>query len=243
MDFFLYLTEIYFLFFLVIFFILGFITENFILFYIKNKTNLINYRITRLINFLFFIIVFYCILLLYNSISFNFLLFFNKFIVNKQIIFIKIFLFLFMLIFFILLNNFFIFYIKNENFSNLSKISEFLFLFLLSFYIFTFLVSSNDFVSIYIILEIQSFILYFIISFKKNSVHYEASIKYLLVGLILTTFFILGLMLLYSITGSLDFFELEIFLWGFYTNKFILISISLILLSFFIKLSFGLFFF
>jgi len=72
--------------------------------------------------------------------------------------------------------------------------------------------SSNDLLITYLSIELTSFALYLIASFKKTSSYsVESGIKYFIVGSISSAFFLLGSSFLYLVTGTLnfiDFFEL-----------------------------------
>lgn len=66
-----------------------------------------------------------------------------------------------------------------------------------------FLVSSIDWFSIYLVLELQTFILLILVAVKKNSIYStEASLKYFVLGAVSSGLFLFGCVLLYGLTGS-----------------------------------------
>ena len=73
------------------------------------------------------------------------------------------------------------------------------------------LVSANDFLIIFLILEIQSFCFYGLTIYRKNSVFsVEAGLKYFIFGSIASGFLLFSLSCLYGITGTLNLFELTV---------------------------------
>ncbi len=73
------------------------------------------------------------------------------------------------------------------------------------------LVSANDFLIIFLILEIQSFCFYGLTMFRKNSVFsIEAGLKYFIFGSIASGFLLFSLSCLYGVTGTLNLFELTV---------------------------------
>jgi len=73
------------------------------------------------------------------------------------------------------------------------------------------LVSANDFLIIFLILEIQSFCFYGLTMFRKDSTFsIEAGLKYFIFGSIASGFLLFSLSCLYGITGTLNLFELTV---------------------------------
>jgi NADH-quinone oxidoreductase subunit N len=69
-----------------------------------------------------------------------------------------------------------------------------------------FLVSSNDLISLYLAIEIQSLSLYVIAAFKRGSAFStEASLKYFILGAFSSGFLLFGSSLVYGFTGSTNF--------------------------------------
>lgn len=70
------------------------------------------------------------------------------------------------------------------------------------------IVSANDFVTLFVSVELMSFATYFLISAAKGYYSKEASFKYLLTSAISTGVFLFGVSYLYGITGSLNLSEI-----------------------------------
>lgn len=73
-----------------------------------------------------------------------------------------------------------------------------------------FLVSCNDFLTLYITIEFQSLSLYVLASFKQNSLFsIEAGLKYFILGTFSSGLLLFGISLLYGFVGTLNFNELD----------------------------------
>lgn len=70
------------------------------------------------------------------------------------------------------------------------------------------LVSSNNFLSAFISLELLSISCYLLCGFRKNHKSKEASLKYLLTGAAASAIILLGVSYLYGISGSIDFLNI-----------------------------------
>ncbi len=69
-----------------------------------------------------------------------------------------------------------------------------------------FMVSANNFLSLYMALELQSLSLYVLAAFHRNSLRSsEAAAKYFILGAISSGMLLFGISLVYGFTGSLDF--------------------------------------
>lgn len=64
---------------------------------------------------------------------------------------------------------------------------------------------SNHFMSMFLFLELVSMCSYILISIQKEAINYEAGIKYLTVGAIISAIMLYGISLIYGISGSLYF--------------------------------------
>jgi NADH-quinone oxidoreductase subunit N len=107
-----------------------------------------------------------------------------------------------------------------------------------------FLLQANDFIFLFLVLELQGLSLYLLASFKyENNYSAEAGIKYFTLSSYSTAIALFGISILYGITGTTNFFDvhelLNINIGGF--NYFVyfglLLSIFLILSAFLFKLS------
>jgi len=72
------------------------------------------------------------------------------------------------------------------------------------------LVSANDFISLYLALELQSFCLYILASLKRYSnLSIEAALKYFILGSFSSGIFLFGISLLYGFFGTTNFYEIN----------------------------------
>ena len=91
------------------------------------------------------------------------------------------------------------------------KIKNFNCIFLFSILFLFNIINSNDYLSLYINLELFSISMYFLISFDKKQISYTESIKYLICSVIASSFVLLGFSFLYGVTGSIGFNEAKEF--------------------------------
>lgn len=87
---------------------------------------------------------------------------------------------------------------------------------------FCLLCCSNDFLTAYLAIELQGLSLYVLAAFKKNSTYsVESGIKYFILGALSTSIFLLGVSLVYGISGTINFMDLkDLFMWIFSINCF-----------------------
>lgn len=104
------------------------------------------------------------------------------------------------------------------------------------------LVCTNDFLSLFVILEFQSLCLYTIASLEKTSAtSTEAGLKYFILGSIFTGIFLFAVSTIYGCTGTLNFIDLKlIFFFNYeddflYLNYLIFISVFCIFCVFLLK--------
>lgn len=72
--------------------------------------------------------------------------------------------------------------------------------------------SSNDLLTAYLSIELQSVSFYLMAAFKKNSSYsIESGLKYFIIGSLSSAFFLFGSSIIYGCTGSLNFNDLKIF--------------------------------
>ena len=77
------------------------------------------------------------------------------------------------------------------------------------------LCSSNDFLTAYLALELQSLSFYVLAAFKKNSTFsVDAGIKYFILGAFASSMFLFGSSLLYGVTGTINFDDFRILFMG-----------------------------
>jgi NADH-ubiquinone oxidoreductase chain 2 len=73
--------------------------------------------------------------------------------------------------------------------------------------------TSNDLLSLYITIELQSFSLYILSTLNKDSINSaSAGLKYFLIGSLASAFILLGIAFFYLLTGLTNFESLYIFL-------------------------------
>jgi NADH-quinone oxidoreductase subunit N len=130
------------------------------------------------------------------------------------------------------------FKIENLNFF------EYYILFMFSVLSLLFLTSCNDFLSAYLVLELQGLSFYVLAGFRRRSAYStDAGIKYFLLGSFFSCVFLLGCSLLYACVGTLNFTNLRLVLaftlitYSPNVGVYLFISISLILVSLLFKLA------
>lgn len=73
------------------------------------------------------------------------------------------------------------------------------------------LTAANDFVSLYLSLELQGLCLYVLVAFKQQSLFSaEAGVKYFILGSLASSFVLFGMSLIYGFSGSLNLHHIEI---------------------------------
>lgn len=83
------------------------------------------------------------------------------------------------------------------------ELSVFILMILLGMFV---MISSNDFMSLYLGMELQNIALYVLIAFKKESLkNNEAAVKYFILGALSSGILLFGLSLIYGAVGSLNF--------------------------------------
>ena len=81
------------------------------------------------------------------------------------------------------------------------------------------LCSSNDLLTAYLAMELQSVAFYLMAAFKKNSNYsIESGLKYFIVGSFASSLFLLGSAIIYGCIGSLNFQDFRLFLYFFSTS-------------------------
>jgi NADH-quinone oxidoreductase subunit N len=86
-------------------------------------------------------------------------------------------------------------------------------LFLISLLALMLLVSSNHFITLYLAIELQSLSFYILTASQKQSVFsIEAALKYFILGSIASGFILFGSSIIYILTGSLNFSNLQLLL-------------------------------
>ena len=160
-------------------------------------TNLVYITISQLI----LILIIY-ILLNINNIDINYLTSFHLFYQNNMINFYKIIL---SIIFALLL-------MSSYEYIQINKILffEFYIILFFSFLGIILLLLSFDFISSYLSLELQSLCLYILIALNNNkNSAIEASLKYFILGAFSSSLFLLGIAIIYGLTGFTNFSDLS----------------------------------
>ena len=101
------------------------------------------------------------------------------------------------------------------------------------------MVSSNDLLSLFVSLELQSLALYILVSFSKDDFNSsEAGVKYFVIGSLSTCIFLFGSSLIYGIIGSTNFSEISQFISDQYNlPTLLIIGLIFILVSLSLKIS------
>lgn len=101
---------------------------------------------------------------------------------------------------------------------------EYYILILTSILGFCLLCCSNDLLTAYLAIELQGLSFYLLSSFKKNSNYsVESGVKYFIIGSFSTIIFLLGVNLIYGVSGSISIFDFkDLFVWVFSLNSFFL---------------------
>lgn len=124
---------------------------------------------------------------------------------------------------------------------------EFYIVIFFAFISLNFLLISNNFLNIFLFIEVYSMCIYYLVASKKNSVKgIEASIKYFIIGSFSSAFLLFGMFLVYYTTGSinlLDIFNLTFQNVYFIYNIPFIIGAFLICFSLLIKMGASVFFF
>lgn len=162
--------------------------------YIRNTSNFVGFILFTFFNLIVLMFFLYDLKFYYFSVS----LVSSNFIIFTKLV--------------ILLTSFFIlilcFFYSNyeENFN----LFEFYFLFFLSIFSMFFLISCNDFLNLYLIIELQTLIFYILAAFKQNSIlSIEAALKYFILGTFSSAILLYGVSFIYGYTGTLNFLELN----------------------------------
>lgn len=118
---------------------------------------------------------------------------------------------------------------------------EFTGLILLSLLGMFFVISSNDFFFLYLSIELMSLPIYILLGSKKSIISIESSVKYFILGSIISVFMLLGVSLIYGYFGVTNYYDLRDLLILQSSNlnfevAFVLFSFLLILITFFFKL-------
>ena len=130
------------------------------------------------------------------------------------------------------------FYIVVKNPVSLNR-SEFPILVLFAVVGMMLMVSANNFLSLFMSIELQSLTLYILVSFsRKDSFSSEAGVKYFIIGSLSTCIFLFGTSLIYGLVGSVSFENISIFMSEQLTiPTFLIVGLIFILVSISLKIS------
>ncbi len=130
------------------------------------------------------------------------------------------------------------FYLIVKNEISLQR-PEFLLITLIAIIGMMLMVSSNDLLSLFVSLELQSLALYILVSFSKDDFNSsEAGVKYFVIGSLSTCIFLFGSSLIYGIIGSTNFSEIGQFISDQYNlPTLLIIGLIFILVSLSLKIS------
>ncbi len=198
-DLYFFISEIYYLVILILLLIFCVIFTN-----IKNFKNsryyIINNSLLNLI--IFFFICFF--LLNFNNINYYYTIFNNYYTNTFFILYFKYFIIILFILFIYLIKS----YIKN--FSNYDF--EFIIILLFSIFSMFLILNSNDFLILYLAIELQSLCFYILVASKQNSsFSTESGLKYFILGSFASGLLLFGISLIYGFTGLLNFEDLNHF--------------------------------
>lgn len=231
MSFFFFIYEIFFIFSLFFLIIVGIFLSN--IKYLKNYyANFYNFYYI----ILFLLIIYGFLLYVFNIINYDYSLFLLTYSIDPLIYVGKVIFFMLVILFLIA----FRFYIK------LIKVYNFEIFFLLACSILGLflLLSSSDFINMYLCIELYSLSMYsFMAHFKRRLINIEAAFKYFIVGSISSSFILFSISGIYAILGSFNFYDIELLLYynsvapyNYISNVLIHFFSYLIIISFFIKI-------
>lgn len=198
--------ELYFLFsitVLLIFFVILSNKKNYLSKYLSVSDIFLN------ISFFVILILF---LLLNSSSSDSYYLFSGFYFNDSSIIFFKN---LLLLGFFL-----FLFSVKNYILKLKGYDFEFILILLISLFSSLLLLNSNDLVSLFFIIELQSLSFYILVASKQtSSFSTESGLKYFILGCFSSGIILFGISLIYGFTGLLAYDDLSLFVDSFYVNS------------------------
>ena len=100
------------------------------------------------------------------------------------------------------------------------------------------MVSANDFLSLYVALELASLPSYILASFKRNSLKStESGVKYFVLGAIASGMILFGISLIYGFSGSTNFASIGFLLKSVFLSKAILVGLILVITGLCFKVS------
>ena len=106
----------------------------------------------------------------------------------------------------------FYFYLTVNNPKSLKR-PEFAIILLISIVGMLLMISSNDLLSLFMSMELQSLSLYILVSFSRDDfTSSEAGVKYFIIGSLSTCIFLFGTSLVYGLVGSTSFNEISVFM-------------------------------
>ena len=204
--------------------------------FISNKYVLLNNKkyntpiITSIVNNLAIYFFFILIILYYLNLNNTKYLFIGQFTINYYTQIGKILILIIAILCLLTFNS----YLKDNKINSY----EYLILIQISILSVCLLLNTNDFLHYYVIIELQSLCFYTITALKKNNIYSsEAGLKYFILGSVISGLLLLGIALLYGMTGLTNFYELSLFLMTMKYNKLIIFSFVLIYVSLLFKLT------
>ena len=132
----------------------------------------------------------------------------------------------------------FYFYLTINNPKSLKR-PEFAIILLISIVGMLLMISSNDLLSLFMSMELQSLSLYILVSFSRDDfTSSEAGVKYFIIGSLSTCIFLFGTSLVYGLVGSTSFNEISVFMSELYsTPTMLIVGLIFILVSLSLKIS------
>jgi NADH-quinone oxidoreductase subunit N len=173
-----------------------------------------------ILNLSILILFLYILLNLNNNLSVTGNLLFNFTIIDDYLSFFsKIFITSFCLICLLVIKN----YIKDQKLNQF----EYSIIIMISILGFFLLCSSNDFITAYLAIELQSLAFYIMAAFKKDSFFsVEAGLKYFILGSFSSALLLFGFSLIYGLTGTLNLTDLKDLFFFLYPNANVTVETS-----------------
>ncbi len=111
----------------------------------------------------------------------------------------------------ILISSILILFIKTTR-CKLRDCTHFNIIYLLSILFLMMIINSNDYLSLYLNIELFSFSIYFLMTMKKDKISFPETYKYMAISVLASSFILLGSSFLYGLTGSINFFDIAEYL-------------------------------
>lgn len=170
--------------------------------FLSTSQTINNYQTNKNLGYLLIGTLFITAFLLYNNLGKKKVIFFGSLIIDNYSTVLKILLIIFTIIFLSMS--------ATSIQKNFPLDFEFLILLIFSVVAVLLLVSTNDLITFYLSIELQSLCLYVLAAFKRTSqFSSEAGLKYFVLGAFSSSILLFGMSLIYGFSGSTNFTEIS----------------------------------